>query len=221
MALALALALALACSIHKVILISEEFIGDAITCLEEELVKELSEKEVEVRSRAMTPYTATTTSAPTNTTKMVPKWSQNGPKIVPKLSLHQSYRGTFEKAENKLHRTLDYNVDKAEMYSMRNIFHVPSQIYPAWCAKQAGDDAATDWSDSVATTDASLRATAKVTREEEDELTLKLKEARRAVRLGRREKAANTEQVRIGPGSGQIASVPGAWAPTLVYLLAS
>eukprot|EP00621_Florenciella_sp_RCC1693_P005980 CAMPEP_0182537022 /NCGR_PEP_ID=MMETSP1323-20130603/21199_1 /TAXON_ID=236787 /ORGANISM="Florenciella parvula, Strain RCC1693" /LENGTH=57 /DNA_ID=CAMNT_0024747339 /DNA_START=39 /DNA_END=209 /DNA_ORIENTATION=+ len=30
-----------------VILISEEFIGDAITCLEEELVKELSEKEVQ------------------------------------------------------------------------------------------------------------------------------------------------------------------------------
>ena len=194
------------------ILISEEFIGDAIVCLEEELVKELSEKEVQVSSRAMTPYTATATSAPTNTTK-----------IAPKLSLHQSYRGTFEKAENKLHRTLDYNVDKAEMYSMRNIFHVPSQIYPAWCAKQAGDDAAMDWSDSVATTDASLRATAKVTREEEDELTLKLKEARRAVRLGRREKAANTEQVRIGPGRGRLQRylVPAAWAPTLVHLLAS
>jgi len=132
-----------------VIKICEDYTADAMDALEEELKKDMNQKEQE------------------------------------------TYHSLYDKYMNKLHGTFDYNMDKAEMYSVRNIFHVPSKAYPAWCAKQAGDDAAA--MDTV--TEESLGATEKVTREEEEELDLKLKEARRAVRLGKREKAMNTEQL--------------------------
>mmetsp|Transcript_48462 Transcript_48462/g.110049 ORF Transcript_48462/g.110049 Transcript_48462/m.110049 type:complete len:292 (-) Transcript_48462:283-1158(-) len=54
---------------------------------------------------------------------------------------HTLVRKCVSKMQNKLQSTFDANIDKFEMYSVINIFHVPPSAYEGWCKRRREQEA--------------------------------------------------------------------------------